>query len=268
MEALPQEVLERIFIFAGKDVKDVGRYAQVCALFRKAASMRVFQTLAELRYGRAIAALSEPMYSFDWKALMLDDDKRGAMPTIPGPFVCNWRYNSTRLHYCCVIHSIKWVRFAQELRIYIDVRGEDDLRHPQTSSITQCNLDGDTSPTGTRVLLPAGFVSESPDTLRSFKGYLIFRMDDSSWPPGNYLFCYANSFRVWHGSPDYLPVNLFRISAGTQGLKELFDVVRKVGMSTDSPNRPASYTADESPFADDTPEKVKSRWNVPFQQKS
>jgi hypothetical protein len=269
MEALPQDVLERILIFAGKDVKDVGRYAQVCDLFRKAASMRVFQTLAELRFGRAIAALSEPLYSFDWKALMLDDNKRGAMPTIPGPFVCNWRHNSRHAHYCCIIHSIKWVRFAQELRIYIDVRGEDDLRHPQTSTITRSNLDGDASLTITHlmrraanvvrpihVLQAAGFVadSESPYTPRSFRGYLVFHIDDHIWAPGNYSFRYANDF------PDYLPVNLFTISPGAQGLNELFDVDPKVGMSTDSPNRPASYTADESPFADDTPEKVKSRW--------
>jgi hypothetical protein len=266
MEALPQEVLERILIFAGKDVKDVGRYAQVCSLLRKAASRHVthvFQTLAELRYGSAIAALSEPLYSSDWKSLMLDDNKRGAMPTIPGPFVCNWRHNSRRCHYCCVIHCIKWARFAQELRIYIDVRGEDDLRYPQTSTITRSNLDGDTSLTithtwralqSTHVLRPAEFVADSPDTPRSFKGYLVFPIDDNFWSPGNYAFRYANEF------PDYLPVYLFTISPDAQGLEELFDVDRKVGMNPGSPNRPACYTADESPFADDTPETEKSRW--------
>jgi hypothetical protein len=136
--------------------------------------MHVFRTLAELRYGPTIAALSEPLYTSDWKALMLDDNKRGAMPTIPGPFLCKWLYNSTTRHSCCIIRCIKWVRFAQELCIYIEARGDSDLRHPETSCIVHCHPYSSTSSTPTHVMGATRFVAESPATSHSFKGYLVF----------------------------------------------------------------------------------------------
>jgi hypothetical protein len=284
MQALPLDVLEKVAIFAGADINDIGPFGQVCrGAFQAASSPHVWQQLAVIKYGEDLATVSEPLYESDWKLLMIDDNKRGALPTLTTPMACNYVKNRHHYYFCCIVQAVKWDRHANEIRVYIDVRGEQDLRHPSQSSITPLRNELNSSPhtflptfvqgtfvdrggthyarrslpvvMGTRILHPLPFVSEIAPNHKHFKGYLAFPVnDDVNWPAGDYSFCYANPHVA--GGSDYRPVKLFSIARQGDGLAKAFHMNHQ----TMSPL--ACYTSRDSPFANDTPEIERLRWEM------
>ena len=271
MQSLPQDLLVKMLLFATSDAKDICRLSQVCVSFRNATSVpHLWQHLACFKYGENLAILSAPLYESNWKALFIDDNKRGAFPTITTTMICNYAFNYHDHYYCCIIMAVKWDRCANEIRVYIDVRGEDDLRHPLGSSITQLPINfksyneyiltsgrANTGVWGQTVTLrPVRFVSEIAPARNHFKGYLAFPVnDDGDLRAGVYCFCYANAYIQGRG-PDYRPINFFSITRQPNGLAEPFSIDRQVIPPS------VSYTADQSPFADDTPEIERNRWQA------
>jgi hypothetical protein len=282
MQALPQEVLEKVAKLAGADINDIGRFGQVCrAAFQAASSPRVWQQLAAIKYGEDLATFSGPLYESDWKVLMIDDNKRGALPTLTTPIASNYVSNRHHYFFCCIVQAVKWDRHANEIRVYIDVRGERDLRDPSQSSITPIRNElsspdtrrrptfihgtlfdgGGTAYVPTRIPVIPGvtlrssrFVSEIAPSQKHFKGYLAFPVnDDVNLRAGDYSFCYANANIAAHGS-HYRPVKLFSIAHQGDGLDKAFCVNHQAMPPL------VSYTSRESPFANDTPEIERQRW--------
>jgi len=191
---------------------------------------------------------------------MADDNRRGALPTLSTPSTtraCKYRFNRIEYYFCCIVEAVKWDRNANEIKVYIDVRGEHDLREPMTSALYRLPIRGNGWDVGSaNVLLPERFVNEVGTPYRSqrrhHKGYLAYSVPENvTVLPGRYFFCYANPNPL-HGA-DYAPVCLFTIpDQSSNGLADAFRV--------EGEGAPAVYTADRSPFADDTREIERGRW--------
>lgn len=264
MQSLPQDVVEKVVIFAGANINDIGRFAQTCGAVSKAASApHIWQQLAGIKYGEDLATVSGPLYEANWKALMIDDNRRGALPTLTTPIICNFARNERNYFFCCIVQAVKWDRRASVIKVYVDVRGERSLRHPSQSSITPLEnefryrgrsfLHGQSTPVSRGATLrPSRFVSEITPIPGHFKGYLEFPVNETgNLPAGVYSFCYANeNIHYW---ADYLPITLFSIAHQGTGLAEAFRVDHAMSPSV-------CYTADQSPFANDTPEIERKRW--------
>lgn len=247
----PQDVLERVFLFLGHP-EEIVRCGEVCSSFYKAATApHVWQELAHLRFGKELAEQSLSLYRGSWKELVKDDNKRGALPTLSQQQVCMYKYNRPEYFFCCIVKCVKWDRVAGQIQVHIDVRGETDLRRPIDSSSVVRNQSG-------RVMqaLPLArfdqavrFDPHQPGTRRHCKGCLIFPAPSMA---GTYIFCYANRAYAHANRPDYIPIPLFDISP-EGGLKEAFQ------LGDDSKTY---YTSNLSPFADDTPQVERARWEA------
>ncbi len=144
VDSLPREIFERCLSFL--DAKDLCFSVElVCKSFRIASrdSDSLWRSIALYKYGDEILenAISTDAYScrLSFKEMVADDMRLVAMPTISmakHPKVCRWMYHSVSCSFVCLVLGIQYYRPAEEVRIYIDVRGETDLRHPRTSSIS------------------------------------------------------------------------------------------------------------------------------------
>lgn len=280
---LPQDVLEKLLVFVG-DPRHIAQCTKASRTFLKASgSSHVWRELAYIKYGEYVADSTAHLYGGNWKSMVVDDDKKGAIPTleINPPVVCNWKYNHTHRFYCCLITAVKWHRGYGEIRVYIDVRGETDLRHPMSSTIA-INVDGarqtvfSTMPDvqvpviTARSVSPYKFISDvkeaSPSvnglggrniinrvrgaTFQHYKGYLAFDEHHFSGP-GKYNFCYANKHH--DSGADYQSVELFSVPV-EDGLEAVFK------KKSDLPGDGMNYALDDSFFATDTPQIEKIRW--------
>ncbi|KAL7575684.1 hypothetical protein ACA910_011502 [Epithemia clementina (nom. ined.)] len=186
-----------------------------------------------------------------WRAMVMDDNRLGALPTCFINAASSWKWNSEEIFYACILHSVQWDRVANELRVYIDARGERDLRHPRSSTLVWRGIDnskavnnafGNTRrPTRVREK-ELRLLDWQPNvsTYGHFKGCLIYDLSrcDLDNPSGCLAFIFAcpNSM----GMKDYANLLIdwdFRISANTQ-----------------------YAMLDESPFAHDTLEEEVRRW--------
>jgi hypothetical protein len=276
----PEEILVKIFVFVGAP-KDICSCSLVCRAFQRSTSSSIlWQELAHLKFGQLLAANTAGLYNDNWKRMMMDDNKKGALPTLENDIVCNWKPNNSQGHYyCCIVTAVKWHRELKELRVYLDVRGERDLRHPIGSSVTR-RIDGrqaNGSATATRFLseLTDTFSEEHPavlqrrhrpadlqrhhrafgDRRRHYKGYLSFP-EHLFEVSGQYFFCYACRD---HADGDYESVCIFSVPYG--GFERAFDAY-----SSETTPR-ICYKTDISPFADDTPETANDRWTRAVPQK-
>jgi hypothetical protein len=288
---LPQDILEKIFILLGADLKDICNCSSVCRAFQNAASSAsLWRELAYWKFGKDLAKSTSGLYYGNWKQMVLDDNKEGAIPSLQDRAVtpCYWKHNSWNgLYYCCLVTSVRWHRKLKEVRVYIDVRGETDLRHPMGSSMVLSTEDFPTDriPLHRQYpasIIPLQFVSELDDSTspnvqneradvveeegvgrrrqfyqrrllmmpagnQHYKGYLSFP-EFRFQSPGDYHFCYANR---QHAYGDYQSVCLFSLPA-EGGLEGTFA-------------KRGQYQPDVSPFARETPDMEKERWtkNIP-----
>lgn len=218
----------------------------------------VWKDIAIRKYGRELAESTISHYEGCWKQMIIDDNKKGAMPTVVGLDPCMWRYNtnsvvnSSGLYYCCIISCIKWDRLGRRIRVYLDARGESDLRKPIGTSIN-CTNDTRTSMKKMR----GKWISEMDvDKRGHFKGYLEFHDAFDFEGPGECTFCYAN---MYHEDGDYTKTELFQFGDEGANLNKFFKTFEGTHTSSDSDS--ILYTSDQSPFANDAQPGVEmKRW--------
>ena len=143
---LPKELLVHILQFV-RTPQTIGLCCStVCRRWQEAsAEPLLWKGMAMDRFGAAIISPSNDdivnqYYQGDYKLLLQDDCQEAAVPTIcPAVRVCWWKRNGqpgvapqfatfNRSYYACWIECIKWDRQRKTIRIYLDVRGETDLR--------------------------------------------------------------------------------------------------------------------------------------------
>lgn len=237
---LPRDLLVKIFSHLGTP-RDVVICSAICRLFADAASEpELWHEVAAHKYGTVVAERTIHLYEGNWKSLVKDDNKRGALPTLAFSKPCFWLYNNERRSlpwgrdsefYCCILTGIQWDRYNGKLRVYLDARGETDLRHPRGSSI--CILSGDHMES-----FRAESWREDEGKNGHYKGSLVFGGTIFSREEETFNFCYAN---LLHSTGDYESIVLLTGSLDSFG----FD----------------HYTLDASLFERDTPEVELARWD-------
>lgn len=103
--------------------REVGNYDTVWAT--KARQLWPADTLASASYN-------------SFQDLVLDGNRRGAVLCVPLDGVAppsSYKYNQPDYYFECRLVALEWDRQADELRLFFDARGEQDLRHPITSSL-------------------------------------------------------------------------------------------------------------------------------------
>jgi hypothetical protein len=251
---LPKDLLSNIFAYLGT-ARELGTCAQVSILFRDAAKEEtVWKELADRKYGAHVSQGTVHLYAGSWKSMIKDDNRLGAIPTLRGLWKCEYKFNRNDYFFCVLVTCIKWQRSNGEVLLYVDARGESDLREPWTSTIWKGDNPSSrmVSRPFSRGRLPSqehascGFTSVlSEERPGHYQGVLGF--DESFFNGGNhYMFCYANSH---FGLSDYRHVHLFKIEEG-QSLDQVF-----------ASHPGFTYTReDEAPFANETLQENRERW--------
>lgn len=261
---LPKEILFHVFSILGS-VKDIEACAGVSRLFRAVANEpALWKELADRKYSARVSEATVHLYGDDasYKAMMKDDNARGAFPTLHKVLKCAYRYNRSNYFFCCLITCIKWNRGDKKIRLYIDARGESDLREPWTSWVFKKRdpyshhrrhrgqralpemfnplQDGEETRCRYQSLLSAESLPGH------YKGFLVVD-EDFFDEAATYEFCYANRN---NGFADYQRVELFKIKEGGS-LADVFTT-----------QDGTEYTlANESPFQNDDQEGVeRQRW--------
>lgn len=197
--------------------------------------------------------------------MMQDDNRLGALPTLNGIWKSSWRGNTLQFgngpFYCCLIVSIRFDRMNNQILLYLDARGEGDLRPPQTSGIwvrdlvtdrvvwfDRDRIRNDIPAIPDKWGMPSNisdyeFESHPSAEERRDRHKGVLKNDSDLFSrPGHYQFCYANatpsSFR------DYNSCNLFTVPR-ENGLMEAFECFSLRG---------------ETPFDADTPQSWDRRW--------
>jgi hypothetical protein len=250
--------------------RDLGRCALVCCEWKVAAlDTEIWKTMCEQKFGLDVAsqAVADEHYDGNWRDMLQDDCQRAANLSLYRGISCPWKYNGRdNLFYCCWIESIVWNRVADELHLYIDVRGEEDLRHPGKSMFQRRDFSGDSLgevpvPGGNftwisdiekiighykgKIIIPIAYLYDAVPTMTGFElqfqysGYVGRGMRIIQFGVG-----LSNAF------DDYITSNILTFPASSTPLKDAF--------------RTAKYTLDISPFASDTPEIERQRWQRIF----
>lgn len=239
--SLPADALRNVFSLLGTS-RDLGACANVCRAFRDLArEPGLWRQVAVARYGAAACASEATLRSYgdSWFALVRDDNRNGALPTIHLNRPCYWTLNElvpAGRFYCCFVTQIKWDRVADQVLVYLDARGEHDLRPPGGgSSVRWRSQNGDVQS------IVTGRWEGEVEIPGHFKGHLAFdpRLLAEIPPTGGRLrFSYANRFHNMYG--DYEAID--------------FPSWQEISASTE-------YTPHGSPFANDTDEIEKERWS-------
>lgn len=273
---LPKDLWERSLCFL--DLADIGRAAAVCRAVREATaddSSTVWKELAERKYGTRIVQATIELYDANYRAMLQDDNQRGALPTLYRMLVnegdiegdvcwaCPYTRNRPNYYFCCLIACIKYDCRNDNLLLYIDARGEPDLRRPETSGLwrNQRPLRQE----DTQVVQPLGAHFEFQSyphhhdlPLGHYKGVLtIDAAEVMNAGPGTIRFCYANRARFFC---DYRKVSLFEILPGQTSWKQVF-AAAATATGGDGTVRKVVYTLPtESPFDGDTEQVERARW--------
>lgn len=145
-------------------------------------------------------------------------------------------YSNNRNNYffCCFVDSICWLPKKQEIRLYVDVRGELDLIPPSFGDVVMCE----------KRMFRGRWVSEMPQNtpFGRYKGYYSFP-EEAFAASGTYYFCYFSATNI---SAHYQSIPILTVSP--EGLLKTF--VKHNAVATDG----------RSPFADDTPKSDRLRW--------
>ncbi|KAG1660044.1 hypothetical protein FOA52_010029 [Chlamydomonas sp. UWO 241] len=138
---LPLSVLSLI-LCNHLDVSDLIATVLVCRDWAQAAlNEYVWRDVALARYP-ASSVQADKHYGGSYRMLVLDDNRRGATPTLPLLAECNWRANYLWSFYRCKVSSVEWqwTEGGRQLCLFFDARGEVDLRHPAESSLAVVKL--------------------------------------------------------------------------------------------------------------------------------
>jgi len=245
---LPKDIWTNIIADWLGTVRDVGACTQVCVYWRDVAmdeQQRVWRTLANLQYGADLVSATIALYDGSYRALMRDENRRGALPSIYGLWKCEYLWNRDDYYFCCLVTCLQWDRMAGQVRLYLDARGEFDLRYPGT---TRMWSDFYTEPTEARCVFTSLIAAED-ERPGHYKGYLTFG-ERFFRLPCRYMFCYANRVR---GHRDYQDVELFAMNLGENILKAW---AKCPGFQYTLRSEPSTT----SPFTHDTAEVERQRW--------
>jgi len=214
------------------------------------------------------------------KKTFSDDNVLGAIPTLRLNQACPWRMNKATYWFVCLLVEVRYYREDNELRLYLDARGERDLRNPGSSSVRR-QSKGDEKESTTAILRNSSKTEEvitgefvpQVSVPGHYKGYLSFDAGLFT-KPGTYIFQFADPRRnasirrimaameAW-GRPteslllqDYPDIPLFEVPEGCEnarsGLEEAFAKTSEGGT--------LDYSMAESPFANDTDAIEQSRF--------
>lgn len=156
--------------------------------------------VAASKYGPSIVDVTLPLYCGSHRAMVEDDNVRGAVPVLPLSAPSPWRMNRPSYFFLCLLVRLQFHREDDELRLYLDARGERDLRNPGDSSVERRPLRGAEAGATQRDrvvavgngddLLSGEFVSVA-SVPGHFKGYLSFHAAQFQ-KPGKYWFTFAD----------------------------------------------------------------------------
>ena len=155
----------------------------------------IWRDMAVERYGSAIVSATSHLYGGSYRAMVRDDNVLGAVPALTlgpksgGALPCPWKRNKPTYFFLCLLIELKFHRKDNELRLYLDARGERDLRHPGDSTI-ECIPDASTVTGNEPSLITGTFVSEI-SMPGHHKGYLSFDAGQFS-KAGKYYFTFAD----------------------------------------------------------------------------
>lgn len=146
-DSLPTEVFDRCLSFL--DMRDLCFGVEcVCRSIRDSSRKScVWKVIALRKYGAEIVAeaVSNGVCYVSFKHMVADDMRLVAQPTISmvnSPVSCQITYESYDEFSVCLVFGIKYHRPADEIRIYIEVRGEEDLSHPSACCIAPIDKYG------------------------------------------------------------------------------------------------------------------------------
>jgi len=211
-KSLPKEILERCLSFL--DTRDICLGVECASKALRDASKEsqvVWKHIALRRYGEEI--LLEALRTYrdaSFKDMVADDMRLVAMPTISMedcPIASFWQGNYVGLYYVCLVLGIQYHRPSDEVRIFIQVRGERDLRHPEKSSITR------SSDKSLRQAKGFHGISFGPG---HYQGYISFEASFFD-REGDYSFLYADPrMETLPWLPDYQEVSVVNIVSETR----------------------------------------------------
>ena len=123
--SLPKDNIRSVLSFLGT-CRDLETCARVCQIWNKVASEPpLWHEMAVRKYGKLVAQETGSLYNKDWKALVRDDNRLGALPTIhinkPSYYLHN---EAEQTFYCCLVTQIKWDRVAESVLVYLEARAE------------------------------------------------------------------------------------------------------------------------------------------------
>jgi F-box-like len=198
MNELPSDILHKVFTFL-IEPNDLEACSNVNRCWNEIAnSIDLWRLIAILKYGEDVTDNTIHFYNNDnknsnkninnnhnnWKDLLFDDNSKGALRVLTIDRPCYWRANGMwNMNYCCIVQSIFWHRNCG-IYLSIDARGETDLRHPSTSSISLQNAS---------YMLPTEWINILPDppSLGHFQGLLFYPIRDDYDINCNINFSYA-----------------------------------------------------------------------------
>jgi hypothetical protein len=142
---LPRDVLVKIFSHLGTP-RDMFTSSTVCRFFADAASEpELWHEMAVLKYGAAVADGTIHLYQGNWKSMVADDNKLGALPTLELSqsrvlILCSAEMISV---HRCVVSGVQWDRQNGKVRVHLDANasgergdgGPPDLQHPRGSTV-------------------------------------------------------------------------------------------------------------------------------------
>ena len=102
-----------------------------------AATMKDWKATAIEKYGVDVVEASSHLYAGSYEYMVKDDNVLGAIPTLDLNAPCPWLRNKPGYFFLCLIVQLQFLREENELRLYIDARGERDLRNPKDSSVVR-----------------------------------------------------------------------------------------------------------------------------------
>jgi hypothetical protein len=192
----------------------------------------------------------------DWKALVTDNNMKGALPTLFDPKPCYYSANRTHNFFCCLIVAVKWNRLKGQIRIYIDARGESDLPHP-IGSLVRMKRERGREEFESEMTAGGRWVSELSEEETCpghYKGYLVFPQN-AFMAAGTYVFCYDDQRFPTLEEFASIPIMIIPSRGGLSGAF----ICNSRSANAEMQAR-RTYSTRASPFAKDTPESEHARW--------
>jgi hypothetical protein len=254
---LPNELLVPVFSFLGTTQK-LGKCAQVCGAFRQAVAVTpassssgnvLWREIADRRYGAELAAGTSALYGGDYREMVKDDNRRGAVPAFYVNRPCFYRFNRDEYFFCCLVVCVALDRVNDRILLHLDVRGEWDLRDPLGSALfCRGRLVRATQWRDAAAVPPPRRPTRttSDNVPGHFKGCLVYDLPDvADFAESDFALQFSYAYvQHDHVIGDYAVVDL--------GLAEL----------RGAKNWNCFLPLDGSPFRADTPDLERERWEL------